>query len=73
MSCRLPESNNVEEFWNLLLEGRCAVRDIPEGRWTKEQNFTLNSENKMVQAGFMSAPVDEFDNKFFGMSPGLNS
>jgi acyl transferase domain-containing protein len=70
MSCRLPESNTVEEFWKLLLEGRCAVRDIPEGRWTKEQNCTLTLENKKVQAGFISPPVDEFDNKFFSMSPG---
>jgi acyl transferase domain-containing protein len=48
MSCRMPESNNVEEYWKLLLEGRCAVRDLPEGRWTKEQSCYVNEEHRKV-------------------------
>nr|BAA76543.1 polyketide synthase [Micromonospora griseorubida] len=33
MSCRLPGASGVEEFWDLLTEGRDAVARQPDGSW----------------------------------------
>ncbi len=29
MSCRLPGAKNLDEFWRMLVEGRCAVAKLP--------------------------------------------
>ena len=28
MACRLPGANNLDEFWRMLIEGRCAVAEL---------------------------------------------
>ena len=33
MSCRFPGAGSLDEFWQLLREGRDAVTEIPPGRW----------------------------------------
>lgn len=33
MSCRFPDSKNIQEFWNLLSEGKSAIKKIPYDRW----------------------------------------
>jgi acyl transferase domain-containing protein len=46
----MPESNNVEEFWNLFTEGKCAIRPVPEGRWIKEQSSVILPEHKKANS-----------------------
>ncbi|MDH3717941.1 MAG: hypothetical protein OES79_07445, partial [Planctomycetota bacterium] len=36
MGCRLPEAENLDAFWNLLIEGRSAVREMPPDRMDQE-------------------------------------
>jgi len=74
MACRLPASNDIEEFWNLLINKGDAIKKVPEWRWPEEQVKTTGDKEKMKdyrerQAGWLKCPVDEFDAKFFGMSP----
>ncbi|MGW3569213.1 SDR family NAD(P)-dependent oxidoreductase [Streptomyces sp. NPDC000941] len=33
MAARLPGAPDVDAYWDLLSEGRSAIREIPEGRW----------------------------------------
>lgn len=66
MSCRYPGSNNLDEFWNLILNGMDAVRTPPDFRWTRDQTSRTFSEFRKTNAGFLKVPVDEFDAKFFG-------
>ena len=33
MGCIFPGSPNPEAFWQQILDGRCASRDVPESRW----------------------------------------
>lgn len=68
MSFRLPGGNNVDEFWDLLVNGKDAIVPVPPFRWTKEHNITP-IRNRSFQAGFLNVPIDEFDAKFFGLSP----
>ncbi|CAL8084937.1 unnamed protein product [Orchesella dallaii] len=69
MSCRYPGSNNLEEFWDLLLEGRDGTGNPPEFRWLRDQSTRKGEHYRKTNAGFLKCPVDEFDSKFFGISP----
>jgi len=69
MACRLPGSNDVEEFWSLLMNKEDAIVKVPEWRWVEEHVDRVTAKARKSQAGFLKCPVDEFDAKFFGMSP----
>jgi len=69
MACRLPASNNVEEFWDLMMGSGLAASTAPEWRWIEEQVKEVTPEAKLAKGGFLKCPIDEFDGKFFGMSP----
>ena len=70
MSCRFPGgANSPEEFWNLLIEGRDAVGEVPADRWTADDFAALNGgEAPTCYGGFLDQ-VDQFDPHFFGISP----
>ncbi|MFA9421933.1 MAG: SDR family NAD(P)-dependent oxidoreductase [Sedimentibacter sp.] len=74
MSCRFPQGgNSPEEFWNLLVHGVDAIGDVPEERWEVEKYFSADDkeEGKMYckKGGFLNVPIDQFDPKFFNISP----
>ena len=64
MSCRFPGANNTAEYWKLLSEGREAIRKFPD-----ERSFGGFVSTCEMQAGFLKCPIDEFDAKFFEISP----
>ena len=33
MGCLFPKANNPNEFWDLLIEGRDAIEEVPISRW----------------------------------------
>jgi polyketide synthase PksN len=55
LSCRFPGANNVEEYWQLLAEGRSAIRSVPQERWGYSSNFSAGLIDNITQ----------FDAKFF--------
>jgi len=69
MSCRLPAANNLDEFWQLLVEKKDAIRRAPGGRWIPERCGVVPEESVDSTAGFLNCSVEDFDGKFFGMSP----
>ncbi|MFJ7900279.1 acyltransferase domain-containing protein [Streptomyces sp. NPDC096198] len=70
MACRFPDADGVDAFWNLLEEGKDAVRTVPEGRWpVGAPRSPAPFEMTTTEAGFLDGPVDEFDPLFFGISP----
>src|SRR5665811_385488 len=69
ISCRLPNSDNLEEFWNLLMDKKDGMQNIPKHRWIEEHTFLNYKKNEEMQAGFLKCPIDEFDSNFFAMSP----
>ena len=72
MSCRFPGANNVDEFWQLLREGRDTVRDLPpeRRRITDSLGAPAPGENgrPMWRGGFLNG-LDMFDPQFFGITP----
>lgn len=72
MSGVMPDSADLEEYWDNLIEGRNMVSEVPKERWdyTKFYGDPLKKGNKtnVKWAGFMRE-VDKFDPAFFGISP----
>ncbi|CAL8093037.1 unnamed protein product [Orchesella dallaii] len=59
MSCRYPDADNVNEFWQLLNEGREGIREVPLHRWTRESvGRRLPEQMRKTRAGFLKTPVD---------------
>jgi amino acid adenylation domain-containing protein/non-ribosomal peptide synthase protein (TIGR01720 family) len=71
IGCRFPEADNVEAFWNLLCEGRDAIREVPPDRWDKDALYDPDPDarGKMTTrwGGFLD-DVDKFDAPFFGIA-----
>ncbi|HKP96343.1 MAG TPA: SDR family NAD(P)-dependent oxidoreductase [Fibrobacteria bacterium] len=72
MSGVMPQSDDLEEFWENLREARNLVTEIPRDRWKWEdfEGDPLKERNKTNSkwGGFMRE-VDKFDPLFFGISP----
>ncbi|SUA70792.1 putative polyketide synthase pksM [Paenibacillus polymyxa] len=72
LSGMYPEAENVEEFWNNLRNGKDCITEIPKERWDHSIYFDEEG-NKSGKAyskwgGFIKG-VDQFDPKFFNISP----
>ena len=44
MSCRFPGAENVDQFWENLLNGVDSVREIPADRWDIERFYSAERE-----------------------------
>ncbi len=74
MGCRFPGGvNSPNEFWQLMIEGRDAIVDVPPDRWDIRKYFDPdpNKPGKMYtrSGGFLQQRIDQFDAQFFGISP----
>ena len=73
IGCRLPgNSNDPESFWDLLIQGQSAIREVPPDRWDIQRYYheDVAVPIKMITkwGGFVEE-VDQFDASFFGISP----
>ena len=70
-AARFPGAPDVDEFWNVLRDGRDAVSEVPADRWNSDEFFDPEPgvPGKVVtrRAGFVD-DVTGFDAPFFGMS-----
>jgi acyl transferase domain-containing protein/NAD(P)-dependent dehydrogenase (short-subunit alcohol dehydrogenase family)/acyl carrier protein len=62
MSCRFAGAGGVDEFWQLLVQGRCAVRPVRPGE-------LLGPMTPGRHAGLLDSPYD-FDPLVFRIAPG---
>ena len=71
-ACRLPGAPNEAAFWNLLKEGRCAVGQLPAGRWSAERFLHPRASEPGFSYTFAGGYLDNpfaFDPGVFGISP----
>ncbi len=72
VACRLPGADDERAFWRLLDGGRCAVGDLPGGRWQPGRYFhPRRSEpgfSYSFAGGYITDPMS-FDPAVFGISP----
>ncbi|KAI1305118.1 hypothetical protein F5Y03DRAFT_406655 [Xylaria venustula] len=72
MAARLPQADDLEQFWKLLIEGRTTHESIPPDRFTLDDFYdpTGVTKNTIMNTDgcFLSSPGD-FDARLFNMSP----
>lgn len=72
MSCRVPGANSLEGFWELLINGVDAIREVPDDRWDidayYDPDFHAPGKISTRWGGFLDRVAD-FDPTFFGITP----
>lgn len=63
MGCRFPDADNPDEFWQRLVDGHDAIKEIPRQRWDVDSYPQINTR----RAGLLNH-VDLFDAEFFGIA-----
>jgi len=71
-SLRIPGANSLDEYWKILEEGKCVIKEIPSERWASKSWFSTDPNSAHTSyskyGGFIDNPYG-FDPLFFGMSP----
>lgn len=71
LSTRLPgDMNTPDETWQALLEGRDAITDLPEGRWTEfleEPRLAQRVAAARTRGGYLK-DIKGFDSEFFAVA-----
>lgn len=71
-ACRFPGAASKDAFWDLLCDGEEAIVEVPPDRWPWQEHYDADFmvEGKMnVRHGGFIEDVDQFDARFFGISP----
>jgi acyl transferase domain-containing protein/SAM-dependent methyltransferase len=72
LGCRFPGADSPAAFWDLLKDGRDAIREVPADRWSLDQFFDEDPDapGKMSTkwGGFVDG-LQTFDARFFGITP----
>ena len=72
VGCRFPGANNARAYWQLLQDGKDAIRDIPADRWDLDEFFDSDPQQPgkhyCRQGGFLDQ-IDQFEPEFFGIAP----
>ncbi|WP_137145033.1 polyketide synthase Pks13 [Mycolicibacterium sp. CR10] len=71
VATRFPgDINTPDEMWTALLEGRDAITDLPEGRWSEflsEPRIAERVAKARTRGGYLS-DIKGFDSEFFALS-----
>ncbi len=67
MACRLPGATTIDEFWQLIRDGRIEVRDLPEHRRDRDGWAGL-PDSVPTRGGYLDG-IEGFDAQFFKISP----
>ncbi len=65
MSGMMPQSENLDQFWEQIRDGKDLISEVPKDRWDWKSFSNLQNGK---WGGFMKE-ADKFDNEFFGISP----
>ncbi|TAK73854.1 MAG: thioester reductase, partial [Gammaproteobacteria bacterium] len=63
ISGKFPQADNLEAYWENLLQGRNCISEIPKERWDWNDNKT-----DVKWGGFING-IQKFDPQFFGITP----
>ncbi|WP_114789084.1 amino acid adenylation domain-containing protein [Niabella yanshanensis] len=71
MECNFPGAGNIEQFWDVLKNGKETIRFFSYDELDKSIPDTVKSDPAYVKARGVIDDVDFFDADFFGISPRL--
>lgn len=68
---RYPGAPTVDDLWNTLAEGRCAVRELATERWDHSRHLDPDGGPETTYSAWAALleDVDRFDAQFFGIAP----
>jgi acyl transferase domain-containing protein/acyl carrier protein len=70
MSCRFPGANNLDEYWQNLINEKETISFFDEHEIQNlEANSKLASHNKYIKAAGILKNIDQFDAKLFNYTP----
>jgi acyl transferase domain-containing protein/NADP-dependent 3-hydroxy acid dehydrogenase YdfG len=73
MACRFPGgADDPRRYWELLAEGRDAIREVPADRWDIDAFFDPDPDapaRMSARAGGFLDRIDGFDPPFFSITP----
>nr|WBO01262.1 putative type I non-reducing polyketide synthase [Cladonia rangiferina] len=67
MGCRFPGADSIDEFWNLLTDGKSMLSEIPEARFGRGR--PARSPSTLRFWGNFLRDIEAFDHGFFKKSP----
>lgn len=71
MGCRVPGADTVDEYWQLLLEGREAISEVPPEKWDAREialERGLRADDEVMRWGGFLHEGDAFDPALFAIS-----
>ncbi|AGL16391.1 thioester reductase domain-containing protein [Actinoplanes sp. N902-109] len=72
VGCRFPSASGPDEFWDLLIGGRCAVSEVPEDRWGQAGHYDPDPATPgrtYTRHGAFLRHHTRFDPGLFGIHP----
>ncbi|KAI2602598.1 putative polyketide synthase [Hypoxylon sp. NC1633] len=69
MSCNVAGAQDLEQFWEILIDGKSQHKEIPGDRFTMETVFRPESDPNRKWYGNFIDDYDMFDHKFFKKTP----
>jgi len=70
ISLRLPEANNIHEFWQNLIEGKESISFFSEEELEVSEGYqVIEGNSQRIMAGGVLGEIDLFDADFFGYTP----
>jgi len=67
------DATSEEAFWNMLLERRAALSEVPKDRWNINAFHKPGNKSgtmKATKANFLKEDISAFDAAFFSITPG---
>ncbi|MGB3201699.1 MAG: SDR family NAD(P)-dependent oxidoreductase, partial [Nodosilinea sp.] len=72
VGCRFPGADHAHSYWQLLQEGKDAVREVPADRWSLPEFYDSDpnqpGKHYCRHGGFLDH-IDQFEPEFFGIAP----
>ncbi|RYP20460.1 hypothetical protein DL766_008188 [Monosporascus sp. MC13-8B] len=68
MSCKVAGADNLDEFWQILCEGKSQHREVPSDRFTFKSAYRQADGARKWFGNFINH-YDTFDHKFFKKTP----
>ena len=44
IACKFPGANDIDEFWEVLVNGENHVREVPNERWSRDAFFSKDHD-----------------------------
>ncbi len=71
MSVKMPDADDLDQFWEILYKGICCLKDIPSRRNRLLETYyrQIGTQCPLFQKASYLDDIDLFDNGFFKITP----